>query len=199
MKKIVLILTVMCAVSSFAQKMKVTEGSIKNLKGIRQFDVIFEYHDLKIPKFDSEVAFLKEKMDKRETKNPGSGEKFKKTWFNDREERYHPMFLESFNKRFVNDMVSVTENSDASYVIKIHTTKLYAGYNIGIVRHNAEIDAIVTVYKKTDPTIILLEGTYRDVPGNGAFGNDYDSGFRISHCYAKLGKNIANYIRKKAK
>lgn len=199
MRKIVLILTVMCAVSTFAQKMKVKDGSIKNLKGITQFDVVFEYQDLQIPKFDSEEAFLKNKMDKRDAKKPGSGETFKNSWFSDREERYHPMFIESFNKRFKDAAVTVAENSDAEYVIKVHTTKLYAGYNVGIVRRNAEINALITVYKKSDPDTILLQGTYKDVPGNGAFGNDYDSGFRISHCYAKLGKNIGVYIAKKAK
>jgi len=43
------------------------------------------------------------------------------------------------------------------------------------------------------------KGTYKKVQGNGAFGNDYDEGFRISHCYAKLAKNVAVYILKKAK
>ncbi len=189
----------MFTISSFAQRMKVKEGSIKNLKGISQFDLVFDYQDVQIPKYDSEEAFLKEKVEKKEKKAKGSGEKFKKSWFSDREKRFHPMFIESFNKRFKEGQVVVSENSEAEYVIHIHTARLYAGYNVGIVRRNAEIDAVVTVYKKSDPTTLLLKGIYKKVQGNGAFGYDFDTGFRISHCYAKLGKNIAVYILKKAK
>lgn len=200
MKKVILVLSLLIATMSFSQKMKVKEGSIKNLKGITQFDLVFDYSNLQIPKYKSEEEFLKDKMALREKKTKGSGERFKEGWFGDREKRYHPMFIESFNKRFKKEQVNIAEsNEEAKYVIKVHTTWMYAGYNIGIVRHNAEINAEVTVYEKANPSNILLRGTYKKVPGNGAFGNDYDSGFRISHCYAKLGKNVAVYILKKAK
>lgn len=199
MKKATLLLALVITTLSYGQKMKVKEGSIKNLKGIEQFDLAFDYSDLEIPKYKSEEEFLKDKMAKRDEKKKGTGEKFKKSWFNDRAEKYHPMFVESFNKRFKEGQVSVSEGTESKYVMNIHTTKLYAGYNVGIVRHNAEINAEVTVYERANPSTILLKGTYKDVPGNGAFGNDYDSGFRISHCYAKLAKNVAVYILKKAK
>jgi len=200
MKKTIVVLSLLIATMSFGQKMKVKEGNIKNLKGITQFDLVFDYSNLQIPKYKSEEEFLKDKMALREKKAKGSGEVFKEGWFGDREKRYHPMFIESFNKRFKKGRVTIAEgNEEAKYVIKVHTTWMYAGYNIGITRHNAEINAEVTVYEKANPSNILLRGTYKKVPGNGAFGNDYDSGFRISHCYAKLGKNVAVYILKKAK
>ena len=199
MKTKTLLFVLLIATLSYGQKMKVKEGSIKNLKGISQYDLIFDYSDLQIPKYDSENDFLKDKMAKREKKNKGSGEVFKKSWFEDRDKRYHPMFIESFNKRFKEGEVVVSIGDQAKYVMKIHTTKLYPGYNVGIVRHNAEIDALVTVYEKANPENILLQGTYKNVQGKGAMGYDYDSGFRISHCYAKLAKNIASYITKKTK
>jgi hypothetical protein len=180
--------------------MKVSEGSIKNLKGITQFDLEFDYSDLQIPKYKSEEAFLADKVAGKEKKAKGSGERWKKKWFENREERFTPMFIESFNKRFKKGRVKVENDiEDAKYVMKIHTTWMYAGYNVGIVRHNAEINTEITVYEKANPSNILLKGTYKKVQGNGAFGNDYDEGFRISHCYAKLAKNIAVYILKKAK
>ncbi len=200
MKKTVVVLALFITTMTFGQKMKVSEGSIKNLKGIAQFDLEFDYSDVQIPKYDSEEAFLADKVALREKKAKGSGDRWKKKWFENREEKFAPMFIESFNKRFKKNKVHVElDNTDAKYVMKIHTIWMYAGYNVGVVRHNAEINAEVTVYEKGNPSNILLKGTYKKVPGNGAMGNDYDEGFRISHCYAKLAKNIAVYILKKAK
>ncbi len=200
MRKTLVIIGLFIATMSYGQRMKVQEGSIKNLKGITQFDLVFDYSDVQIPKYKSEEAFLADKVSRKEKKAKGSGERWKKKWFDNREERFAPMFIESFNKRFKNNKVQVEQNNNAAkYVMKIHTTWMYAGYNVGIVRKNAEINVEVTVYEKANPSNILLKGTYKKVPGNGAFGNDYDEGFRMSHCYAKLAKNIAGYIRKKAK
>ncbi|MBQ4913749.1 hypothetical protein J8L85_04825 [Maribacter sp. MMG018] len=183
-------------VSASAQKLKIQEGDYNNLKGIDTYSLVFDYTDVQIPKFDNEEAFLKDKMDKREEKKAGDGERFKNDWFSDRPNRYHPKFIESFNKRFDDGVVSVTEDA-ADYTMKIHTSKIYPGYNVGIVRHNAEIDATFTIYKTDDPATVLFEGKYKDVQGYGSMGYDYNSGDRIAECYAKLAKNIANVIKKK--
>ncbi len=183
--------------TAMGQKLIEQEGDIKNLKDIKVYMMEFDYTDVQIPKFDNEEAFLKDKMDKRNEKEAGDGERFKKSWFDDRPERYHPKFIESFNKRFDDSAVQVQEQ-DADYTMKIHTTKLYPGYNVGIVRHNAEIDATITVFKTGDESNVLFSGSYKDVQGSGAMGYDYDSGYRISECYAKLAKTFAKDLEKKA-
>jgi len=198
MKKLVtltaLFLVTVCATG---QKLKIEDGDIKNLKDINVYSMVFDYTDLQIPKFDNEEAFLKDKMDKREEKKAGDGERFKKSWFDDRPERYHPKFIESFNKRFEDSAVQVQEE-EANYVMRVHTTKMYPGYNVGIVRHNAEIDVTLTVYEKGNEGNVLFSGSYKDVRGAGALGNDYNSGYRISECYAKLAKTFAKDLKKRA-
>ncbi|HBK71800.1 MAG TPA: hypothetical protein DDZ39_09130 [Flavobacteriaceae bacterium] len=199
-KQLILFIFLLSTVVISAQKMKDVEGSFKNLNGITAFNLEFDYSDVQIPKFDSENDFLKDKMDKREKKEAGAGEIFKKSWFDDRPNRYEPKFIESFNKRFKNTEVRVDKNfSDAKYTIKIHTVRMYAGYNVGVVRRNSEIDAVIIVYEKANPSTILLSGKYSKVQGYGAMGYDYDSGYRISECYAKLAKNIAKGILKVSK
>lgn len=199
MKNFLALAFLVVSATTYAQKIKVTDGDIKNLKEITSYNLEFDYSNVQIPKYDSEEEFLADKMQKREKKEAGTGEKFKKSWYADREERYEPKFIESFNKRFDDNQVSVSkESSDAQYTMKIHSTKLYAGYNVGVVRKNAEIDATVTVYETANPDNVVFAGNYRDVQGYGAMGNDYNSGYRISECYAKLAKNIAGYIKKKA-
>ncbi len=197
MRKFVVMALLVVSANSFAQKMKVSKGDIKNLKDISAYTLEFDYSNLEIPKYDSEDDFLADKMAKREEKEAGKGEEFKKSWFADRQDRYEPKFIESFNKRFDDGEVSVSME-DADYTMKIHTNKIYAGYNVGVVRKNAEIDATVTVYETANPSNVLLEGKYSDVQGYGAMGNDYNSGYRISECYAKLAKNMAGFIIKKA-
>lgn len=182
---------------TIGQKLKVQEGNLKNLKDIKVYAVQFDYTDLQIPKFDNEEAFLKDKMDKREEKKAGDGERFKKSWFDDRPNRYHPKFLESFNKRFDDSEVKVQEE-EADHTMKVHTTKLYPGYNVGIVRHSAEIDVTITIFETGNESNVLFSGSYTDVKGAGAFGNDYDSGYRISECYAKLAKTFAKDLKKRA-
>ncbi|MRI00792.1 hypothetical protein GH721_09665 [Kriegella sp. EG-1] len=192
-----LTLLVFCTFTTVGQKLKVEEGDLKNLKDINVYTMEFDYTDVQIPKFDNEEAFLKDKMDKREKKKAGDGERFKKSWFDDRPNRYHPKFIESFNKRFDDSVVKAQED-EADYTMLVHTTKLYPGYNVGIVRHNAEIDATITIYETTNPSNILFSGSYKDAQGAGAMGNDYDSGYRISECYAKLAKTFAKDLKKKA-
>jgi hypothetical protein len=199
-KQLVLCAIFFCTTFLFAQKAKVNEGDWKNLKGITKYDLLFDYSDLEIPKYDSEEEFLKDKMQKREEKKKGDGERFKKSWFEDRENRYEPKFIESFNKRFDNNEIEIGKDIEgAEYTIKVHTTFLYAGYNVGAWRQNSKIDAILTVYKNDSPSNILFEVKYTKAEGKGAFGNDYNSGYRISEAYAKLAKTFAANLKKKTK
>lgn len=198
MKKSVLLLTaILISFTSIAQKLKIEKGDLKSLKDIKIFALEFDYTDVMIPKFKNEEAFLKDKMDKREAKKAGDGERFKKSWFDDRPNRYHPKFIESFNKRFEDNEVKVQE-SKADYTLKIHSTKIYPGYNVGVVRHSSELNATLTIYETAKPNNILFKGSYVNVKGAGAFGYDYDSGYRISECYAKLAKIFVKELKKKA-
>lgn len=181
----------------YAQKLKIKEGSVKNLKDINEYSLVFEYTDLEIPKYDSEEDFLKEKMDKREEKEAGSGEKFKESWFADRENRYEPKFIESFNKRFKDGAIKVNKGENSKYTMLIKTTLMYAGYNVGVWRQNAKIEATIIIYESSQPDDVLFSGAYTKVEGKGAMGHDYNSGYRISEAYAKLAKEFAKDLKKK--
>jgi len=200
MKKQFTILFVLITALGFSQKAKVLEGDFKNLKGISEYNLVFDYTDVAIPKYKSEEEFLKDKMKKRDDKEPGTGQKFKDSWFADRENKYEPKFIESFNKRFDNEEVKVGRDlKSVEYTMRIHTTGLYAGYNVGISRKNAWINAVITVYKNDQPDKAILVVNYTKAEGGGAMGYDYDSGYRISECYAKLAKTFAKTILKKSK
>ncbi len=199
-RKLLTVLTLFVFVTSIssAQKVKVVSGKYDALKGISEYNLVFDYTDVKVGKFKTEEDFLKDKMDKREEKEAGTGEKFKKSWFADREDRYEPKFIESFNKRFEDGELKVDKDlSSAEYTMKVHTTYIYPGYNVGIVRKNAEVSTTIYFYKNDAPDTILLEMTLLKAQGYGAMGNDYNSGYRISEGYAKLSKTLAGVLKKK--
>ncbi|GGH38636.1 hypothetical protein IA57_04550 [Mangrovimonas yunxiaonensis] len=200
MKKLkILALTLFLTSPLLAQKVKVTEGDWSNLKNIASYNLAFDYSNLEIPKYDSEEEFLKDKMKKREDKEPGTGEKFRESWFADREDRYEPKFIESFNKRWDDKEIQVGHDTGSEYTMKIHTTFMYAGYNVGVVRQNSKIEATIYVFKTDTPDQILFKADYTKVEGSGAMGYDFNSGYRISEAYAKLAKSFAKDLRKKLK
>ncbi|MFS4466588.1 hypothetical protein [Maribacter sp. 2210JD10-5] len=199
MKKIILIFLCIGTTVASAQKYKSLDGDIKNLKGITSYTLEFDYSNLEIPKYDSEEDFLADKMQAREEKEAGGGEKFKNSWLSDREEFYEPKFIESFNKRFDGAVTVGKDLNDAQYTMLVHTNLIYAGYNVGVWRQNAKIDATIKVYETANPETIIFSGKYVDVPGGGAAGYDFNTGYRISEAYAKLAKSIAGLIKKKAK
>ena len=194
--KLIIIAVLLFTSLMVAQKVKVTEGSFKNLKGIPSYNLEFDYSGVMIPKYDSEEEFLADKMAKREEKKPGDGERFKKAWFSDREEKYEPKFIESFNKRWDDGEVVVGMDEGSEYTMKVHTTLMWAGYNVGIVRKNAKIEATISVYKNDDPSKLLVSANYTKVEGGGAMGYDFDAALRIGEGYAKLSKTLAKNIRK---
>ena len=98
MKKQVLLFLLFNSIFGFSQ-LKVSSGDFKNLKGISACNVIFDYKDLRVHGFDTEEAYLKEKMEKRQEKE-GETEKFKENWYADRKKKYEPKFIEYINKRF---------------------------------------------------------------------------------------------------
>ena len=170
-------------------------GYFKKLKGITEFNLVFDYTNLKVDKFETEEEFLADKMKKREEK--GTDEEFKASWFADRENRYEPKFIESFNKRFGNGEVRVEKGlTSAKYTMKVKTTWIYPGYNVGVMRQPAKLNTTIYIYETSNPDAPILVVDYEKALGNGAMGMDYNSGYRISEAYAKLAKTLAADVKK---
>ncbi|TDD99871.1 hypothetical protein [Flavobacterium cellulosilyticum] len=130
MKKLVLSVLFVWSMMS-AQNMEVLSGNFKNFEGILEYNLTFDYSNLKVDDFDTEEAFLKGKMTKREEK--GKVEDFKKSWFADREDWYEPKFIESFNIRFEKGEIKLNKDlKTAKYTMNVKTTWIYPGYNFGV-------------------------------------------------------------------
>lgn len=195
MKKTTLgLLATLFTLSLVAQKPILLEGEWQSLKNIEKFDLEFDYSNVEIPDFEKEDDYVNLKMKEKDADNPGDGMIWKKRYFADRDMHYEPRFEESFNKRGNEKTAKDYDNSE--YVLKVHTTKLYHGWNVGVMRKAARIDATIAIYKRGEETP-TLKVKYEDVKGADAMGYDFSIHTRVAEAYAKLAKSFLRDLKKK--
>lgn len=187
-------LAMLFTLSLVAQKPILLEGEWQSLKNIEKFDLEFDYSNVEIPDFEKEDDYVNLKMKEKDADNPGDGLIWKKRYFADRDMHYEPRFEESFNKRGNEKTAKTYDTSE--YVLKVHTTKLYHGWNVGVMRKSARIDATIAIYKRGEETA-MFKVKYEDVKGADAMGYDFSIHTRVAEAYAKLAKSFLRDLKKK--
>lgn len=180
---------------AFGQRFKVLSGKLENLKGISEYNVTFDYSGQIVQGFETEEAFLIEKMDKRSDK-VGVAEKFQKDWYEDRENKYEPKFIEYFNKRFEKGEIKVGKSTGAKYTMNIKTTWIYPGYNVVVGAEPAKISAIITIVETENPKNILVSLEFDKSIGLAQGQFDFDQGYRIAGAYERLAKNLVIQLKR---
>lgn len=198
MKKGLLILIFIISSSVFSQRYTILSGNLKNVKDISEYNCIFDYKDIQVNGFDSEEAYLKEKIEKRKNYNNGKdingkAEKFEKEWYEDRENKYEPAFINYFNQMLEKENVKATKNPEAKYSMNIKTIWIYPGYELAKVEP-AKISAIITIYETANPTNSILSIQFDKAIG---IVKDYrKQGDRITGAYEKLAKNLTLQMKR---
>jgi hypothetical protein len=196
MKKLLAILLVAITVSGYAQKLKLVEGDLAPLKGQTTIKIEFTYDGLVIGnKNKPEAEYVGKKKEEYNKKEAGKGDKWATDWVEDRPNRYEPKFRELFAKE--SEMSTTDDN--AKYTLIFKTVNIEPGYNIGISRQNAYIDAEAVIVETADKNKVIAKITILNSPGGTFGGYDFDSGTRIAEAYAKAGKEIGYMIHKKIK
>lgn len=179
-----------------AQQFEVVDGSIENIAGIQRYNVVFEYaSDLQISKNDSEQAFLQKQYDKREQKASGSGEKFKKLWFENRVNLYEPTFIQEFNSFRIDDhQVTAAKNiSSTAYTMNVKTISTADGYDDLFYVEEGKIGVLLSVYETNAPETILY-AIRTEVRGD-ANADEFE---RIRTAYGNLGEATSKHLSRKA-
>jgi hypothetical protein len=178
-----------------AQKITVEKGSAGAVKGQKML-ATFDYSNMAVGKFDKEDDYIAKKKDDYNKDEAGKGDKWAVSWKADREKRYEGRFEELFNKYGEKAGVSAFRSTtDAKFEVNIHTIFTEPGFNIGVMRKPAYIDAIVTfkdIASGQEVAVLKVD----NCPGMDAMGYDFDTGVRIEESYAKLGKALAAFIAK---
>ncbi|MDR2621175.1 MAG: hypothetical protein LBC48_01175 [Dysgonamonadaceae bacterium] len=191
MKKIwVLLFIALSANVVFAQKIKVTSGKIDFLKSETIIDVEFTYNDLKVGKLTEEEYIQKKRGDKGD-----NFETWIQSWTSDREARYEPKFKELFDK-YIEGKLGF--DSEAKYVMHINTYFIEPGFNVGVMRKNAAVSLLITILDKETNTEVATIDVQKS-SANDFLGTDFDTGYRISECYAKAGRELAKFLKKQLK
>jgi hypothetical protein len=190
-KKILIAAFVTVSISGYAQKIKVLEGDLKALKGQKSINTEFTYTDMGVGKDLTEEAYLKKRKGELNEKEAGRGDKFEKQWFADRKERFEPQFRELFSK--YTDMTTV--DPKATYTLIFKTTRTEPGWNVGVMRSPAAIDAEAWLVETADHSKVLCKISLLKVPGRDATGYDFETGARLQESYAKAGKELGKRVK----
>ena len=182
MKEACLLLLLLPLVAS-AQRYKIIAGSLDNLKEISEYKVTFDYSNLKVNNFETEEAYLDEKMEKRRDQQ-NKAQIFKKSWYEDRADKYEPKFIEYFNNRFEKGQIKIAKESNSKYEMNVKTTWIYPGYVI----EPAKLSAIITITEIGSSKPTLLSIKFEKVIGIEYNAYNGDQGYRIAGAYEKLAK-----------
>ena len=79
------------------------------------------------------------------------------------------------------------------------TTRTEPGWNVGVMRVPAYIDAEVWFVETANPDNVLAKISIKNSPGRDAFGMDYETGLRLQESYAKAGKSLGGFLKGKLK
>ena len=180
------------SLSAISQKIKLIEGDLSPLKGETSIMVKFTYDNMSVGKFDKEADYVAKKTQEYNKKEPGKGDACAKSWVNDREREFQPKFIELFEKE---GGLAVSGKKPAKYTIIFKTTATDPGYNIGISRGSAYINAEAWIVE-TGSEKVIAKISLEKVPGRSYGGYDFDTGGRIAECYADAGKHLAKFIKK---
>lgn len=181
---------------ALAQRIKIAEGSLDALKGETKIDVEFTYEHLKVGKFDNEDDYISKKTEEYNKKEAGRGDAWAKSWKNDRPSRYEPKFKELFND---NGVLQAGNFKKTKYVLLFKTLFLEPGFNVGVMRKNAEMDAEVWIVDAANRGNVIAKITVDNAKGRIFGGFDFDTGVRIAESYADAGKALAKFIKKETK
>ena len=173
-----------------AQKVKNTSGNADILKSETNINIEFNYDNISVGKYKSEQEYITAKTEEYNKKEPGKGDTWAVSWKNDKQSRFEPKFIELFK---INSGMSVM--TEAKYTLIFKTLSMEPGFNVGVMRKNAEIDGEVWIVETANKSNKLATFTISNVPGGTAFGYDFDTGLRISEAYANAGKKLAKYLK----
>lgn len=83
--------------------------------------------------------------------------------------------------------------------MKIHTTFIYPGYNVGVARKNSKNEVTLSVYKNGSPENIIFSVDYTKIQGQGNGGYDFNSGQRIADAYIIFARALTKHMYKNTK
>ncbi|MDR2854455.1 MAG: hypothetical protein LBV31_04050 [Prevotellaceae bacterium] len=198
MKKFSLIVIVTMLMMVSAQAQKVTQGSLKFLKGETALNFAFDYSNL-IVNGKSEQAYIDAEVAVRNQKEAGSGDTWKEEWATSyREVDFQTKVVEYFNQT-MEGKIEGGVKIQANYQALVKTTHIVTGYMAGPMSKPAAVNVEV-IFTKIGSDEVLAKVVVKN-----ARTNAYNMGAlaalnsRIAGAYSYVGQNIAVAVLKATK
>ena len=169
MKNYIVLAVLFVSAATFAQKMKIKEGSFDFLVGQKAINVEFVYDNMTLLKKNiPEAQYVEEHAAELEDKSIGKGKTWEKSWAAARELIWQPKFLELMNRYFHDDhgMSFQEELSDAQYTLVVETVWLFPGWDAGIMKQPAKVTTNLKFVETANRDNILAEVTSENAPGD---------------------------------
>lgn len=173
-----------------AQKIKVLEGSIDAVKAESSINLEYTYDNMSVGKFDKEEDYIAKKKEDYNNKEAGRGDTWAKAWVDDRKNRFEPKFEELFT-----EYSDKSNSKKAKYTLIFKTIFTEPGYNVGVMRKNAQINAIALIVETANPANVIAKISVDKALGRTFGGYDFDTGGRIAEAYADAGKALGKYLK----
>ncbi len=176
------------------QPLVLTEGNLNFLKGQKSINVEYQYDNLMVGEM-TEEAYLKRKVGEKNSDEPGTGDKWVKRWFDDREEIFQPKFEKSLNEKLETKAIFGSGLQDTEYTLVLKTTFIEPGWNIFISNQPANIQGIILFVETDNPQNVIA---VLPIDNCEEKSGSYAVASRISYAYAcagiRLAVTIINYL-----
>lgn len=178
-----------------AQRIKLAEGDLSPLKGIKELNTEFTYDNIKVGDFSNEDDYIQKKTDDYNKKEAGRGDTWAKAWKADRAERFEP----KFNLLFTDNSGGIKADKlpAAKYTLIFKTKFIEPGYNVGVWRKNASMDGEAWIVETANKDKVIAKITVDKAQGRVFGGFDFDTGLRIQEAYADAAKALAKFVKNK--
>jgi hypothetical protein len=193
------------ALQGFGQKVKLEEGDLSPLKSEKTLAFAFTYDSMSMggghghppgPGHShgqqTEAEYVAKHTEDYNKKSPGKGDEWAKAWKDDRETLYEPGFTKEFEK-----YGALQPDPKSKYTLIFKTTITEPGFNIGFMRHNAEISGVAWIVETGNKSHVIAKISVTNSPGGSFFENDYATDERISTAYSEAGRGLGYYIKGK--
>lgn len=175
-----------------AQRIKLDEGNLSPLKSEKTLNVEFVYDNMKVGKYDKEEEYIAKKKEEYNKKEASKGDAWAQNWVNDRDARFEPKFNELFEQ---SSNMTAGKNKNAKYTLIFKTTFTEPGFNIAVMRRNAEINGEAWIVETANKSNVIAKISVDRALGRTFGGYDFDTGGRIAEAYADAGKALGKFVR----
>jgi hypothetical protein len=206
LKRLILLAVVLIvAMRGFGQKVKLEDGDLSPLKSEKTIAFAFTYDSMLMGggghhppgpghshAQQTEAEYVAKHTEDYNKKSPGKGDEWAKAWKDDRETLYEPGFIKEFEK-----YGGLQPDAKSKFTLIFKTTNTEPGFNVGFMRHNAEISGVAWIVETANKSHVIAKISVTNSPGGSFFENDYATDERISTAYSEAGRGLGYYIKGK--